>query len=130
MGTSLDKSWKRARWSLMRDLIVPSWSAMRRRLGDISLDASWMVRMSWQTRNQFYGCGQSPKHLLFIVTYFIRFSAVEDVAWSKVGSVGFLFPRRFFLYLFRRLWWTRRVNAKELQYILGSYSGRLGLLLR
>ncbi|KZV58040.1 hypothetical protein F511_38545 [Dorcoceras hygrometricum] len=43
MGTSLGKSWKRASWSFMRDLVVPSWSAMRLRLGGISLDTSRMV---------------------------------------------------------------------------------------
>ncbi|KZV50975.1 calmodulin-binding transcription activator 2-like [Dorcoceras hygrometricum] len=38
---------------------------------------------------------------------------VEDSDWSKSGSVGFLLPRRFFLYLFRRLELARGAIAKE-----------------
>ncbi|KZV30962.1 mediator of RNA polymerase II transcription subunit 25-like [Dorcoceras hygrometricum] len=40
------------------------------------------------------------KPILFIEPNLLRFLAIDDVAWSKIGSVEFLLPRSFFLYRF------------------------------
>ncbi|KZV22412.1 blue copper protein-like [Dorcoceras hygrometricum] len=40
--------------------------------------------------------------LLFTEPYLLRFPAVDGATWSKGGSFGLIFPRPFFLYLFRR----------------------------
>ncbi|KZV49853.1 hypothetical protein F511_42537 [Dorcoceras hygrometricum] len=70
-----------------------------------------LVAPSWRAQN------------LFTEPYLLRFPVVDDAALRKVDSVEFFFPRRFFLYIFRRLWWARRVDTKTLLCDVGSYSG-------
>ncbi|KZV22111.1 hypothetical protein F511_11639 [Dorcoceras hygrometricum] len=125
---------------LARDLVE------RRRLCDVSLDASWMIAGDLYMEDVDRAIAVLLQHLENISSreldiparlrtqatvrrnLFPPILAVDDVTWSKIGSVEFLFPRRFFLHLFRRLWWTRKVNANELQCVISSCSDRLGFL--